>query len=650
MAVKFRAGGWEWGGEPRPWLFAQVNYWELERSHWRDVLKTVAASGQTVISVAVPPAIHFLSTGHYDFGTTRPQLDLGAFLNEVKALGLKAFLWVGPRDLPGVPAAGYPAPLLEMEEALARNSQGHCAPSAPCQSGEVFALPCLVSQALTDALQPFADHLRPVLEPHLDPDGPVIGLGLTQAPGWGNALAPFAADYHPEAITAYQHWLKHRYGKPEALNSLYGTAYGSFAEVQPPRDDHEKSFILDVFHLDWAQAREEYFVRAAERLYRVFAPLAQSRVPLMLAALPTAACPANFAELDKLRAFDACWPELPLTEGDEAILRVASDNRFGADLRAVLPEPGAAADAEFGWLKQVALGVRGWDVVAAAGSGAYPGFLCDRRGRSRRPLQPLWPALQEAAQTEGFLSSQLFTEITLVVWPRLERLRYLATPETPVFDPSPWTVRAPVILMEQELQAWEERWWKFEGFLRRQQFPYGLLSADAGADRWSRAGVLAAASTEGMTAGEQQWLVQKVQTGFSVILVGPLPRESDALTQLAQAKPPKSGRGKTAKSGRLIHFTEFTETKLLRALQQTGVPRPLVFEPAPDRVVFHKYRNRVFVAAINAGDLPLEALARREGKFVLHDLWNQSKYWGGNHEIKVALGPRQVKWWELIEC
>lgn len=650
MAVKFRAGGWEWGGEPRPWLFAQVNYWEIERSHWRDVLKTVLASGQSVISSAIPPNLHLISPSECDFGKTRSQLDLGAFLSEVKALGLKAFLWIGPRDLPGVPAAGYPAALLAEETALARDSQGRFVPSGRCQGGEVFSLPCLISQALASTLQPFAESLQPLLEPWLDPDGPVIGLGLTQAPGWENALSAFAADYHPEAVAAYQQWLKRCYGKPEALNQLYGTAYSSFSEIQPPARPENNRDSSSPIRLDWARYREEYFVRAAERLHRIFAPLAQSRVPLILSTVPAAACPANFTELEKLRAFDACWPELPLPEGEEALLRIAADSRFGADLRAVLPAPEAEPEEEFEWLKRLALGVRGWDAVSAAGSGVLPGFICDRRGRGRRSQPPLWLALQEATKTEGFLASQLYTEITLVAWPRLDRLRYLAAQETPALETEPWTAPAPVIFLEQEIQAWEEQWRKYDGFLRRNQFPYGILGTEASADRWSRAGVLMAASMERMTAEERQWLVQKVQAGFVVVLAGPMPAESGELAELAKAKPPKSQKGKSAKTGRLIHLAEFSELKLLRVLQQLGVPRPLVFEPAPDRVVFHRYRNRMFVSAVNAGGAPLETLARREGKFVLHDLWNQSKYWGGNQEIKVVLEPRQVRWWELIEC
>ena len=240
------------GAKSIPWIWGQINYWDIDRSCWRDVLRAYHELGHAVVSTAVLPRVHQLPNGQYDFTQSAPARDLTAFLNEVQQLGLKILLWVGPRDVPGIAAAGYPETLLLNEQALARNASDRFIPSQPGYGGDVFSIPCLISDAWRRELKSFSRALQPVIAPQLYPEGPVIGLGVTQAPGWSSAaLSAFGADYHSEALAGYHNFLKKNYRKIPALNETYQHTWALiFEEIQPPRQLAGTTFP-DAYLQDW---------------------------------------------------------------------------------------------------------------------------------------------------------------------------------------------------------------------------------------------------------------------------------------------------------------------------------------------------------------------------------------------------------------
>lgn len=659
MTVKLRSTGWELGGVPLPWVWGQIQYWDIERAHWHDVLKTYQQAGHRVVSTSVLPGVHQTLGGQYDFGTLRPQNDLAAFLEEAKTVGLKVLLWVGPRSLPGAAAAGYPRDLLEDEVALARDARGQVVVSSLGHGGEVFGLPCLVSERLTRALEPFAEALHGVLSDCIHPDGPVIGLGLTQAPGWATALSAYAADYHPEALAAYTAFLKKRYNKIARLKEVYGQDYSAFSEVKPPVDTEPAGNIPSAWCMDWAAFREDYFIQAAERLHRVFSGLALDRVPFLLASLPGAGRPANPTELEKLRCFAYIMPEAFPVARDAEGLALGAQARFLTAFQANLPKPGTPGDdPTFLLQKQIAQGYRGWEALSPAGSGAWPGFVSGRTGLAVRPHHPVWETIQDASQPEGFFASQIFGDVLLVIEPWFERARYLQTesPDLLLLPEAGLEPESPPVL-DPETQAYYDLHDRLAKFLAQQQFPHLSLPGDAAWDKFQRAQVLIVPGSANLTPGFQKTLVQLWENGCVIVVVGELPPAPEGadhppLSELAAQKPkkPAKGKGRAVKQGRLLHLAEWTDAKLSRQLMQLGVQRPLVLDAGDVRLTFHKFRNRVFVAAVNAGEQDVETFVRREGKFVLRDFLGANKFHGGNNEIKVTLPARQVKFWELIPC
>ncbi|MEI6916493.1 MAG: ABC transporter permease subunit, partial [Armatimonadota bacterium] len=84
---------------------------------------------------------------------------------------------------------------------------------------------------------------------------PAEGLLLTDWMDFISASAPISA-LHPDGTeNRYRSWLKQKYQTPAKLNVVYGTAYGSLAEIEPP-------FLLE----DW-----DYTLKHAGELRRYFA-------------------------------------------------------------------------------------------------------------------------------------------------------------------------------------------------------------------------------------------------------------------------------------------------------------------------------------------------------------------------------------------
>lgn len=663
MTIKLRTFGWELAGRRLPWLWGQIFYWDLERSRWHDVLRACRQTGQEAFSTAVLPRVHQLEPGKYDFKNPKPQQDLSAFLSEAQAQGLKVFVWLGPCVLPGVAAAGYPEDWLRQEDALARGPEGERVLSERGFGGEVFSLPCLVNPWLSERLDEFAGQLGPVLAPFLHPDGPVIGLGFSQAPGWNHALAPFQADYHPEAVRLYRDFLRKQHGSIKQLNQAYQGKYANFSEVEPPKAAGPSGEFPSPWLLDWAHFREEYFARAAENLHSAFAPVGQERVPCVLSTIPTTDLPNQLVELERSRCFDLVVPELPGAQAGSldspgSVADLAFSARCPIQPRAYF-DPGDSERLEYQVLKALAEGIRGWDALAAAGSGALPGFITDRNGSPRRPGLQVWENLRQLAQSEGFWDSQRYSDFLLLRLPEMERSGYLRKTAPPRWDLLEIASEPPApVLVDEATSDYFRRFEAVRSALSGQGYAFFTVQADTAWDRLSRSPLLVVPSIAAMSSGVQARLVQCLESGTSLVLLGALPvhpveAKFTPLAEQADVKPrkgSKSAKGKAEQAGRLFHVEDDSLQKLFRILQQQGVPRPVTVDHPGLRVSWHKHRNRIFIGVVNEGPETIETVVRREGKFVLKAFWKQIKFLGGNNEIKVSLPPRSARLWELIPC
>ncbi|NTV51771.1 MAG: hypothetical protein HGA76_01975, partial [Candidatus Firestonebacteria bacterium] len=388
--------------------------------------------------------------------------------------------------------------------------------------------------------------------------------------------------------------------------------------------------------------------------------------PIFLASLPTNGMPANLAELERSRCFAFSSPDLPMpvSHSDSVVdflSPVVWQTRFPAWFQARPESQASDQEKNYALLCGMAAGLRGYDALTPAGSGALPGFLLDRQGTPQRTHQYFWDLLKENTHVEGFLNSQVSADILLLTLPDFERALYLQTPAWPRYDLAGISGLglAAKPIFDPQTQAYVANRQQLENYLSSEQYAY--LPAEASKISLERVNhqVLLLPSQEQLPADVQALVADILDKGNSVILIGPLPKHPEGaqhtpLEELAGAKPktkPKgSGRSKPGKTGKLFHLPEYSQEKLGRLLKQAGVIRELTLDHPGLKLFVHKFRNRVFVAMINPAQTEVHTGVHREGKFVLKDFWSAKKYFGGNHEIRLTLPARSVKFWELIPC
>jgi beta-galactosidase len=76
-------------GQPRLLISGEVHYFRLQRAEWRDRLEKLKAAGGNTVASYIPWLCHEPTPGDYDLdGHTRPELDLGAFIDLCAELDL----------------------------------------------------------------------------------------------------------------------------------------------------------------------------------------------------------------------------------------------------------------------------------------------------------------------------------------------------------------------------------------------------------------------------------------------------------------------------------------------------------------------------------------------------------------------------------
>lgn len=100
---------WLVDGEARLLMAGEVHYFRLPRDAWRDRLERARAAGLDTIATYVPWIVHELPDGEIDVvGRTRPERDLGAFVDLCGELGLRVIARPGPLVMAELKNEGLP--------------------------------------------------------------------------------------------------------------------------------------------------------------------------------------------------------------------------------------------------------------------------------------------------------------------------------------------------------------------------------------------------------------------------------------------------------------------------------------------------------------------------------------------------------------
>ncbi len=519
--VRLERDGLALGATRVPLRSAGLPYWELAPGQWGAALDAVVGVRIPIVRVDVPWSVHERAPGVLEWGTRRPELALGAFLEAVQARGLLAAIRPGPWLGDAAPDGGIPRRVQALADVPARGADG-----------SALATPSPVSEAFwTEAdawLGDVAERIAPLLHPH----GPVVlwlaaGLGPIPAPWGGGAL-----DHSAGALAFFARFLAARRRSLPARPVALG-----------PRgaEDLERALL-------WVEAGESAQLAALERVLAARPQRASGRgladepIPALveLADHPAGAGPARTALAGSAPHDALAIPaEAPL---DFPALRLlgmrAGEGALGA--LAGVPSwerPFAAPDALESPVAAAVLamsGARGLDLASLAPRaplGAL-GSLLATDGRAREAVASRWRALFRVLDAIGFAGLERRSDCLLLASRDAARLREAcsaagwlsATGAAPrALEALRVAPRATGFALDQpELDCDSVFWALFDG-LRRAGIKLSVADCSVPSERLARERAIVAIGFERMRRESAQRLFEWAEAGGTLVLGPRLP-------------------------------------------------------------------------------------------------------------------------------
>jgi beta-galactosidase len=200
-------------GQPRLVLSGEVHYFRLRRQDWQDRLDKLKAAGCNTVASYIPWLCHETVEGRIDLdGRTRPELDLGAFIDLCQANGLWFIARPGPFVMAEMKNEGLPYWVYEKHPEIV--PAGWDGKPATTHTVDYLA-PGFLEEA-----QRWYDAVMAVIAPRLQPGGGnVIALQLDNEIGMLSWVSN-CPDLTENVLADFAVWLKARHSL-EALRRRY---------------------------------------------------------------------------------------------------------------------------------------------------------------------------------------------------------------------------------------------------------------------------------------------------------------------------------------------------------------------------------------------------------------------------------------------
>ena len=211
----------------------EIHYFRIRRELWDRHLDEAVSAGLKAVSTYVPWAWHEEEEGVFDFdGTSCPEKDLNGWLRKCREHGLHAIVKPGPFILAEFRGAGLPDWFLENYGDAVRM---HTRSGSKLMSDGVS----LFNRDYLEKVKLWYDQVMPVILKHeLQAGGPVIMMQVCNEIGVFSWLSR-QADYGNEVRNRFIRWVSENYRDVTEVNRQWGTAYGSFDEIELPPDGRE---------------------------------------------------------------------------------------------------------------------------------------------------------------------------------------------------------------------------------------------------------------------------------------------------------------------------------------------------------------------------------------------------------------------------
>lgn len=282
MPVTVSATGLLVDGRHVPVYCGAVHYWRLERALWPRILDRVHSLGFGMVETYIPWSVHETAPGTFDWGTADGRKDLEAFLQLCEARGLWVLVRPGPLINAELTDFGFPEWVLLDSGVQARTALGslHLDAAWGLHPPRPFPVPSYASERFFDLAGGWYDEVCPIIARHLYPNGCVVGVQSDNETCYLFHDQPYATDYSADSLRLYRAFVQSLHTDIDALNDLYGTAYATFDEVEPPRDGPIASRIEAAWHLDWVAYKEFQIRWSVARFARMLRERGLGSVPI----------------------------------------------------------------------------------------------------------------------------------------------------------------------------------------------------------------------------------------------------------------------------------------------------------------------------------------------------------------------------------
>lgn len=259
-------------GTPRLVISGEIHYFRLQRDQWDDrILKLKRAGGNTVASY-IPWLCHELASGEIDLdGHTRPELDLGAFIDLCARHEMWFFARPGPFVMAELKNEGIPYRLYEDHPHLI--PVGWYGVAAPTRTLDYLAPNFL------DSVRGWYSHVIPILARRLHANGGnVIALQLDNEIGMLSWITN-TPDLTDHLIAGFREWLVDHRGRD--ASATYGDTLDdgpAFARlVRSPGPDVAGALMRDLGHV-----MRNRFARYVAELRRFAEEFGMSGIPYIV--------------------------------------------------------------------------------------------------------------------------------------------------------------------------------------------------------------------------------------------------------------------------------------------------------------------------------------------------------------------------------
>ncbi len=220
----------------------EIHYFRLQRSEWESRLDALQESGLDTVASYIPWLCHEPHRLDFDLtGRTRPELDLGAFIDLCGARGLKFFARPGPFVMAEMKNEGIPFRLYhDHPELVSPTWKGLPVPNKNLDySGAAFLA----------ATREWYRHVAEVLRPRRwSAGGPVTAVQLDNEIGMLNWVAG-SPDLSEQVVSDFGAWLAERFS-PRELLDRYGYIPGAAhqEDLWMPSEPWVLAFVHDLGH------------------------------------------------------------------------------------------------------------------------------------------------------------------------------------------------------------------------------------------------------------------------------------------------------------------------------------------------------------------------------------------------------------------